>query len=254
MRILISVLSAISIVSCSSRPQLPEGHAKSPSQSDNLNKQSSGTSEKTTQNNSQTPGSQTEPTDNQEPASNGGTQPVDPVTPAIEPQNCPNGLAVSRLQKWTASEGTMQPSNGESILTKEGNDPIAKVDFIGNDWHVVPIWLKNQFDAEVDLSKSKGMTLIYSATADLYVQMRPSFEWSGGNKYLAKLPSTGGSYKTLFIDFQATSWTTLDALGKPSYSWAETIQKARGLVLVGHLAGTMKFKSLVIDGYEPPCL
>ncbi|MBC7533264.1 MAG: hypothetical protein H7318_16965 [Oligoflexus sp.] len=80
---------------------------------------------------------------------------------------------------------------------------------------MLPLWLKNVFDAEVDLSASAVFTVTYSATADLYLQLRPSFAWDGGAKHLVKIPSTGGQSKSLTVDFKESSWTFLESLGKP---------------------------------------
>ncbi|RYZ59222.1 MAG: hypothetical protein EOP07_04665 [Proteobacteria bacterium] len=187
------------------------------------------------------------------------TPPVVTPVPPIETPNvptveeCTSKLSVGRIYQWIAtSEGQMIPSSG-TIVVKENGKNVAKVKFIGNEWHVLPTWLKNTYEAEVDLSASKGFTLTYSATADLYLQLRPSFAWSGGDKYLVKIPSTAGVSKSLTVDFKEASWTTLDSLGKPAYPLAMAVKQARGFVFVGNVPNEFAVTGLAIDGYSPPC-
>jgi hypothetical protein len=162
--------------------------------------------------------------------------------------------SIDRLQQWLASgEGTTVPATG-SLLVSEGGKYAAKVTFVNAEWHVIVVWLANQFEAQVDLSRSAGFRLTYSATDDLYVQLRPASHWSGGDKWLTLVPSTGGQLVTRFFSFSAASWTTLPELGTPSYSFASALGEARGLVFVGKTANVLDFRGLRIDGYQPPCL
>ncbi len=144
------------------------------------------------------------------------------------------------------------PATG-SILVRDGARYVAKVQFLNAEWHVVPVWLANKFDGQVDLSRSASFSLTYSATDDLYVQLRPGFAWSGGDKYLTKIPSTGGQTQTLVVPFAAQSWTTLPELGTPTYTFAAALQQARGLVFVGKTPNQIAFHDLRLDGYMPPC-
>jgi hypothetical protein len=162
--------------------------------------------------------------------------------------------SIDRLQQWLASgEGTTVPANG-SLLVPEGGKYAARVTFVNAEWHVIVVWLANQFEAQVDLSTSSGFWLTYSATDDLYVQLRPASHWSGGDKWLTRIPSTGGQLVTSFFSFSPDTWTTLPELGAPSYSFASALGEARGLVFVGKTANTLDFRGLRFDGYEPPCL
>src|SRR5882757_2919735 len=87
--------------------------------------------------------------------------------------------SIDRYQQWLASgEGTTVPATG-SLLVREGHQYAAKVTFLNAEWHVAVLWLGNQFEAQADLSKSAGFWLTYSATEDLYVQLRPASNWSG---------------------------------------------------------------------------
>ncbi len=162
--------------------------------------------------------------------------------------------SIDRLQQWIASgEGTTVPATG-SLLVRERGGYTAKVAFLNAEWHVVVVWLGNQFEAQADLSKSRGFWMTYSATDDLYVQLRPASHWSGGDKWLTLVPSTGGKRVTKFFGFSPDKWTTLPELGKPAYSFASALTEARGLVFVGKTPNQLDFRGLRIDGYRPPCL
>ncbi|GAA2991703.1 hypothetical protein [Actinokineospora diospyrosa] len=163
------------------------------------------------------------------------------------------GPSIDRYQQWLASgEGTTVPATG-SLLVREGRGYAAKVAFLREEWHVVVVWLGNQFEARADLSASSGFWLTYSATDDLYLQLRPASHWSGGDKWLTKVPATGGKRVTAFFSFAADSWTWLPELGQPSYSFASALAEARGFVFVGKTANKLDFRGLRIDGYQPPC-
>src|SRR3954469_5309731 len=96
--------------------------------------------------------------------------------------------SIDRYQQWLASgEGTTVPATG-SLLVREGHGYAAKVTFVNAEWHVAVLWLGNEFEAQADLAKSKGFWLTYSATDDLYAQLRPASHWSGGDKWLTRLP------------------------------------------------------------------
>ncbi|WP_051174086.1 hypothetical protein [Amycolatopsis orientalis] len=162
--------------------------------------------------------------------------------------------SIDRLQQWLASgEGTTVPATG-SLLVRERGGYAAKVDFLNAEWHVIVVWLGNRFEAQADLSKSAGFWMTYSATDDLYVQLRPASHWSGGDKWLTKVPSTGGKLTKRFFSFAPSAWTTLPELGEPSYSFASALTEARGLVFVGKTPNRLDFRGLAIDRYRPPCL
>ncbi|MBM7774093.1 hypothetical protein JOD54_004297 [Actinokineospora baliensis] len=163
------------------------------------------------------------------------------------------GPSIDRYQQWLASgEGTTVPATG-SLLVREGRGYAAKVTFLKDEWHVAVVWLGNQFEAQADLSESSGFWMTYSATDDLYLQLRPASHWSGGDKWLTKVPATGGKRVTKFFSFAADNWTWLPELGQPSYSFASALAAARGFVFVGKTANKLDFRGLRIDGYQPPC-
>ncbi|MBW4721894.1 hypothetical protein [Saccharothrix obliqua] len=161
--------------------------------------------------------------------------------------------SIDRYQQWLASgEGTTVPATG-SLLVREGRGYAAKVAFLKAEWHVVVLWLGNRFEAQADLSRSGGFWLTYSATDDLYVQLRPASRWSGGDKWLTPIPSTGGQVVRKFFSFAPDQWTWLPELGKPAYSLASALGEARGLVFVGKTPNKLEFRGLQVDGYQPPC-
>ncbi|MEV6607111.1 hypothetical protein [Kutzneria sp. NPDC051319] len=165
---------------------------------------------------------------------------------------CTNTPSIDGYEQWLASgEGTTVPATG-SLLVREGRGYAAKVAFLNAEWHVAVLWLGNQFEAQADLSRSKGFTLTYSATDDVYVQLRPASHWSGGDKWLTKIPSTHGKIVRRFFSFAADQWTWLPELGQPSYSFAAALTEARGLVFVGKTPNKLDFRGLQVDGYRPP--
>ena len=108
-------------------------------------------------------------------------------------------------------------------------------------------------EGQIDLSASKGFTLTYSATHDLWVQMRPAFQWNGGAQYLTKVPSTGGQIMTRFFPFTRASWTSLVVLGTPTFPFDMLLGAVRGLVFVGDVPNTLVFTGLRFDAYVPVC-
>jgi hypothetical protein len=162
--------------------------------------------------------------------------------------------SIDRLQQWLASgEGTTVPATG-SLLVPSGRRYTARVTFLNAEWHVAVVWLGNRFEAQADLSRSAGFLLTYRATEDLYVQLRPASHWSGGDKWLTRVPSTGGRLVTRFFSFSPRKWTSLPELGTPPYSFASALKEARGLVFVGKTPNELEFRGLRVDGYRPPCL
>jgi|GEM_PF-4161554 len=159
--------------------------------------------------------------------------------------------SVDRLTSWSATnEGTMVPATG-SILVKDGADYVGKVQFVGGGWHVVPVLIANKFDVAADLSKASDITLTYSATAELHVQLRSKSHWSGGDQYATTLPATGGKRETRVFSFAEANWKSL--FGAPVLSFADTLKEGMGLVFVGDGENTIAFYGLRIDGYSPPC-
>jgi hypothetical protein len=161
--------------------------------------------------------------------------------------------SIDRIQQWLASgEGLTVPATG-SMLVRDGQKNVARIEFVGEEWHVAVVWIGNQFEAQFDLTASRGFTLTYAATDDLWVQMRPGAHWSGGDKYVQRIPSTGGQVVTRTFSFAASAWTTLPELGAPGYPYAEALRDVRGLVFVGETPNVIEIRGLRIDGFTPPC-
>jgi hypothetical protein len=167
--------------------------------------------------------------------------------------------SIDRLQQWLASgEGTMVPPTGSLLVpVREGHDRhdryAAKVTFLDAEWHVAVVWLANQFEAQVDLSRSAGFWLTYSATDDLYVQLRPASHWSGGAQWATVVPSTRGRMVTRFFSFRPRAWAAVPELGVPGHSFASAISEARGLVFVGDTPNELDFRGMRFHRYTPPC-
>lgn len=163
--------------------------------------------------------------------------------------------SIDRYQQWLASgEGATEPATG-SILVPDGRHGYtAKIKFLDPEWHVMVVWLGNEFEAEANLSRSRGFWMTYSATDDLYVQLRPASFWSGGDKWVTRIPSTRGKLTRKFFSFNPDRWTSLPELGKPSYPLSDALDDARGLVFVGKTPNNLTFRGLRVDGYRPPCV
>ena len=178
-------------------------------------------------------------------AGTGGVVELPPI------EECTGTPSVDRFTQWVASgEGTTVPATG-SILVKQGDEYVGKVQLVGAGWHVVPVYIKNKFGESLDLSTSAGITLTYSATAELHVQLRTKSHWSGGNQYATTIPSTGGKTETRFFSFAEAGWKSL--FGAPVLSYADSLKEGMGLVFVGEGANEVVFYGMRIDGYTPPC-
>ncbi|WP_189154592.1 hypothetical protein [Lentzea pudingi] len=163
--------------------------------------------------------------------------------------------SIDRYQQWIASgEGATEPATGSILVPQGRHGHTAKIKFLADDWAVMVLWLGNRFEAQADLSDSRGFWMTYRATNDLYVQLRPAEFWSGGDKWVTKIPSTGGRLVKRFFSFKTKNWTYLPALGKPAYPLADALDDARGLVFVGNTKNDLEFRGLEIDGYRPPCV
>lgn len=166
-------------------------------------------------------------------------------------EECQAQASIDRLTSWVASgEGLTVPATG-SILVKEGADYVGKVQFVGSEWHVIPVLIANHFGDTADLSTSAGITLTYSATKELHVQLRSESHWSGGDQYATTIPATNGQTETRFFSFAPAGWQSL--FGAPALSYADTLKEGMGLVFVGNSDNTVVFYGMRIDGFTPPC-
>jgi hypothetical protein len=180
------------------------------------------------------------------------TAPAD--TASAPPLSACSRPSVDHLTIWEAHGGSLKPAVGGNLLVKDGDGYDAKVDFLpGGEWHEIVVPLVNDLGKKTDLGASKGFTLTYSATADLWVQLRPLSHPHGGEQHTAKLPSTGGAVKELFVSFAPQSWGTL--LGTPPFPFSQALRDANFFNFVGppESANSLLVKGLRIDGFTPPC-
>jgi hypothetical protein len=169
-------------------------------------------------------------------------------------QACPRP-SVDRLEIWTAHGGSLRPAVGGNLLVKEGDRYYAKVEFLpGGEWHEIVVPLVNSLMKQVDLTNSKGLLLSYSATAELWVQLRPLSKAHGGDQHTALIPSTGGMVKELFLPFNAQTFG-VPLLGAPAHPFSQTLRDANFFNFVGRPAvmNTFVVRGLRIDGHLPPC-
>jgi hypothetical protein len=164
--------------------------------------------------------------------------------------------SIDRYQQWRASgEGTTIPATGSMLVPVRGRDRYAaRIAFVNDEWHVAVLWLANRFEAQVDLSRSAGFRLTYSATDDVYLQLRPASKWSGGAQWATRIPSTHGRTVTRFFSFRSYAWGPVSELGEPTHPFATALAEARGFVFVGKTANELEFRGLQVDRYTPPCI
>jgi len=182
--------------------------------------------------------------------------PAPSPTPAQSPStlgDCPNGPAINQISKWWATtEGSMVPSSG-TLVKKEDGKSIARVTWNGNEWHVVPVWIGNEFEFSTNLQKSKSLTLSYQSPGDFYLQLRTAPRWSGAAHWGVKVPKSADKIATVTIPLEAAKWGPIPGLDQPSTTFAEALSAVRGIVIVGKEPGGYLFTSMLIDGFTPPC-
>jgi hypothetical protein len=189
------------------------------------------------------------------PGAEAGATPSSDASPADALPLVPCAQAsVDRLTVWEAHGGSLRPAVGGNLLVKEGSRYVMKVDFLpGGEWHEIVVPLVNSLSRQVDLTRSAGFTITYSATAELWVQLRPLSHAHGGEQYTARLPPTGGMPKETFISFAPASWGML--LGPPPFPFSQALRDANFFNFVGppEVANTLVVTGLRIDGHVPPC-
>ncbi|HEY0707349.1 MAG TPA: hypothetical protein VGG33_11160, partial [Polyangia bacterium] len=170
--------------------------------------------------------------------------------PPIMP--CATRASIDRLTNWNSHAGSMRPTG--TLLTKDAGKDVAKVEFLpGSAWHEAVVPVANSLSAKADLSKSRGMTVTYSSTADFQVQMRPLSHSHGSAQYTAMLPSTGGMLKELTLPFTEPTWGAF--LGKPAFPLSTALGEANFFNFIGRpaVANMIVIRGLRIDGHIPNC-
>jgi hypothetical protein len=177
------------------------------------------------------------------------TAPAHDVAPLME---CA-GASLDRFQKWLAHALVAGAAPDSSILVAEGNRQVARARFVGGDWSEVVVLLGNATDASIDLGKSSGFDITYSATADLYIELRGTVQLHGGDQHAVTLPATGGMTVTKHVPLDPAAWSFVAALGKPTVAFADVVRTANMFDIVGNTANTVTFSGLRFDNYVPPC-
>src|SRR5688572_10073774 len=145
---------------------------------------------------------------------------------------CPGG-SIDRLQKWLGHAHLVGSGEDATILVREGDRYVARARFDGMDWSEVVVLLGNTTEASIDLGKSKGFTIRYSATADLWIELRGTVKLHGGDQYGVKLPGTGGRIVSRFISFQPSEWGPIPGLDIPRHAFADALATANMFDIVG---------------------
>jgi hypothetical protein len=171
------------------------------------------------------------------------------VAPIME---CP-GPSIDRLQKWLAHTLIVGSGGDASVLVQEGGRYVAKARFAGSDWSELVVQLGNSADASIDLTKSSGFIITYSATADFWIEMRGTVKLHGGDQHSVKLPATGGMTVSRFVSFAPSAWSFVPNLGMPSVPFADVLRTANMFDIVGNTANTLTFTGLRFDAYVPAC-
>src|SRR5262249_16858710 len=157
-------------------------------------------------------------------------------------RECP-APTLDRLQQWTAHANTT-PSSGDLLVQEEGHY-VARVTFPGGGlWSEVVVPINNDKTIPGDLSHSAGFTIIYSATTDLWAELRGTVQPHGGNQNVVKLAATNGNRSTLSFRFVQDDWTFVPALGRPKVTLASVLPSALFFDFVGNTANTVVFYGL----------
>jgi hypothetical protein len=157
--------------------------------------------------------------------------------------------SLGRFQDWRAHAFSV-PAAG-SLLVKEGDRYVMKVKFTGANWGEAVLNLGNGGVA-VDLSKSAGFTVTYTASTDVGIQIRGNVQPHGGDQHVAVLPASAAP-KTLSFRFVPEDWTFLPGLGRPSVALADVIKSALIFDIVSRTANDVTISSLRFDNYVPTC-
>ena len=177
-----------------------------------------------------------------------------PIFPPLEACGKPS---VDHLTQWLAWSGGTKPPTGANILTQEGGKNVAKISLVAcanTNWCQLVLPITNSLGGQVDLSKSAGFSMTYSAVADLWVQMRPASRYDGGDKWLILIPATGGKVETRFFPFIPEAWFFLNRLGMPKYPFTTALKDVRSFVFVANTPNNeLVFHNFRIDGHIPAC-
>jgi hypothetical protein len=174
--------------------------------------------------------------------------------PTYPPLSACAQTSIDHLRQFTAWSGTTSPPTGSNILTKDGNDTVAKISLIGcSAWCQLVVPIANSLTAQVDLTKSAGFSMRYSAAASLFVQVRPASRYDGGDKWIIEIPATRGKVEERFFPFIPDAWFFLNRLGVPMYPFTTALKDVRAFNFVTNVTNELTIRGLRIDGHTPPC-
>lgn len=160
--------------------------------------------------------------------------------------------SLDRFQTWRA-HANVASGGGPNLLVKRGERYVARMRFPGGVWSEVVVDIANASNVPVDLSASAGFSITYSATANLWMQLRGSVQPHGGDQHVVLLPATGGGVETRTYAFSPDAWTFQPNLGKPTVALAAVLKSALFFDIVGNTANTVEISGLRLAGYSPPC-
>ncbi|HEY0711126.1 MAG TPA: hypothetical protein VGF45_00510, partial [Polyangia bacterium] len=167
----------------------------------------------------------------------------DGLLPSYPPLEACAQPSIDHLRQFTAWSGTTAPPTGSNILTKEGNDTVAKISLINcATWCQLVVPIANSLSAQVDLTKSAGFTMRYSAAAPLFVQVRPASRYDGGDKWIIQIPATGNKVEEHFFPFIPDAWFYLNRLGVPTYPFTTALKDARSFVFVTNVTNELTIR------------
>jgi hypothetical protein len=161
--------------------------------------------------------------------------------------------SLDRFQRWVAHANIAGAVPTSSLLVRDGERYVARMRFPGGVWSEVVVDLANAPNTHVDLSASAGLAITYSATADLWMQIRGTVQPHGGDQHVVRLPATGGARQTQTFAFTTEAWTFHPSLGRPRVTLESVLKSALFFDIVGNTANTIEVTGLRIAGYQPPC-
>ena len=167
---------------------------------------------------------------------------------------CSPGPSLGRLQIWRAHGNTV-PAPQSNLLVREGDRTVARVRFTAvaaPSWSEALLFVTNTAEASRDMRTSAGLTITYSAAAQLGLQIRGTVQRDGGDQHVAILPATGGAIQKRSIRFVPEDWTFLAGLGRPRQTLTDVLRTAVLFNFVGQ-TNELVVHDIRFDNYVPAC-
>lgn len=181
----------------------------------------------------------------------GDASPSQPVPPP--PITECSGPSLDRLQKWLAHALVGNAAPGSSLLVADGGGYVArwKTSGGGGNWSEVVVLIGNEPNAGVDLGKNDGFVATYSATADIWIQLRGTVHLHTGDQYAFRLPSTAGQRVSMNVPFAASAWKSV--FGPPPVPFADVLRTANKFDIISNAPSDVTFFGLRFEKYLPDC-